>query len=357
MWAFLRRLFDRALPSRRRPAWVSQMTGLFVPLTFFFLLYVLYLCAGRPAVPSLRSWMAALATYATQAFLYGYNNYRGRAEDTLSPKVDFRPLAGRGERSRAFEVALAGAAVAGIAIPLVVGSVGQAVLNALAAVTYPAAFENRYASRPLPLLKTASAVLAVSLTIAGFLASIGADAAVLWQLLVVVTVWRIGFEAAWDALDEHADHANGIVTPVTRWGTRRTLVVVGVGCGLGFTVVTGWALTAMDWPDAAIGALGVFALGACVQATVEAGRCGDQTARDSFRVAMNVLLTVGLGTVLAAERSVVLAGTFVAFRMAGPVRYWLGRTTPEWMRDKGPAASADADRGDPVAASRDRRTR
>lgn len=195
---------------------------------YLVMLYFTYLATAPGPIPDLNGATDILAGYFAVSTLLGYNNYRGREGDALSPKAIRRPLAGLAKEHAGAELVVATTAFLTIILPTLRGNLTSVALFSAALWAYAVLFANRCATRPVALLKPLSATLGTSLLMAGMLwPSLEADPTIAVTVICTVlltTAWRFAFELACDATDFEADLHRGEVTPATRWGLRPVLI-------------------------------------------------------------------------------------------------------------------------------------
>src|SRR5688500_12554007 len=131
--------------------WKRYVQGTIASPAYLVLVASVFLATTSRVLPTGGQAASLLASHLAVSFLFGFNNYRGRAGDVHSPKREIRPLAGTAERVVAVEAILVGVAVAAVAVPAAAGAPAQAALDAAAVVLYMVLFRERTAATPRPL--------------------------------------------------------------------------------------------------------------------------------------------------------------------------------------------------------------
>jgi 4-hydroxybenzoate polyprenyltransferase len=304
---------------------------------YLAMLYFASLTAGMHVIPSVGELCDILAGYFAVSTLLGYNNYRGREGDAISPKADRRPLAGMAEAHAGAEVVVATTAFLTIFIPIARGNVVAAGLFAASLWIYVALFADRLSARPIPILKPLSATLGTALLMTGMLwpsLTLRPElATTAISTVLLTTVWRFAFELTCDTTDYEADISRGEVTPATSWGLRNVLILAPLS--LVPCVVLIGALQLDARPDSAVAVLvacgssfAVLAAGA-----ISASRGTDLGVRLLVRFSTMFTFAAGLGLLLWNSGAHLAAMVWFVFMLVGAdpsavakmLRSWLGR--------------------------------
>lgn len=298
-----------------------------------------YLAVADRLVPSWRELLAIVFAHLTASALLCFNNYRDRITDEHNPKARHRPLAGRPERVRWYEVMVVAMFVTAVAGPWFNGSTAQALANAAAIVLYVGAFADRRSRHPWPVLKTASATVVAAMACLGLLLALGASSEEVVGVTLVVTTWRVGFELGVDALEAESDRAVGVRSLITVCGTRGPLVTVAVLGSLVMAGVSVWHLVASDsgTRGALVGLTLLSGLLLLISAMAVAV-WNDRGSWDFVRQTFAAVLLLCLPAFMIADHRIV-ALVLLLVGVANEVRYFLPRDR-EWLQAHRRAAPA-----------------